>query len=328
MRWSSGSVRRAPDLRASRIGLLSALLCGVMACPAAADIAYVTCQNGDALSVIDTGRGTEIARWPLPGKPAGVAVGLDGSVYTVSPDNKAVRRLSQAGTVLAEARLDGGPIGIALDAARDRVLVSDWYNARIWVLNAHSLKEEARLITGAAPAGLALSDDGRFLASADRDADQVSIFDAETLSLRHRADVGTRPFGLRFAPDGRLFVANVGTNDLSVINPDQGQVIATVPVGQRPYGVAFARGRAFVSNQYADTVSVIDLASLAPVGLIEVGEYPEGIDATADGSRIAVANWFDNTLTLIDSDSLSVVETIETADGPRAFGLFLTGDPQ
>ncbi|PWR04270.1 hypothetical protein DKT77_01890 [Meridianimarinicoccus roseus] len=316
MRWSSGSVRRVAD---------AALALVLLAVPAEAEIAHVTCQNGDALSVIDLTAAAETDRWAVPGQPAGVAAGPE-TVFTVSAGSKAVRRWSRQGTLLAQTVLsDGGPIGVAHDAARGRLFVSDWYNARIWVLDDIALATQAELATGAAPAGLALSGDGRWLASADRDADRVTIFDAATLALHRTVTVGTRPFGLRFDPGGRLFVGNVGSNDVSVIDPTAGRVTATVPVGERPYGIAFAAGRAFVSNQYADTVSVIDLATLDPNGLIEVGEYPEGIDATADGRYVAVANWFGNTLSVIDATSLGVVEEIATCDGPRAFGAFLVG---
>lgn len=294
----------------------------------AGDLAYVTCQNGDGLSVLDLAQGVRAQEWAVPGKPAGVAV-AGSAVFTVAADSKTVRRHDPAtGDVQAQVVLDGGPIGISHDAARGRLFVSDWYNARIWVLNAADLTPVAEMQTGAAPAGLALSDDGRLLASADRDADRVSVFDAETLALLHRVPVGTRPFGLRFAPDGRLFVGNVGSDDVSVIDPVAGEVLATVAVGARPYGVAFAKGRAFVTNQYADTLSVIDLVSLDAVATLDTGEYPEGIDASRDGAQIVVANWFDNTVTIFDAETLSVVHTIETCDGPRAFGAFVLGDTE
>ena len=90
-----------------------------------------------------------------------------------------------------------------------------------------------------------------------------------------------------------------------------------------PYGVAFAAGRAFVTNQYENTVSVIAQQTLAVETTIDVGEYPEGIDTTADGQSIVLANWFDNTVTIIDANTLSVLKTIDTCDGPRAFGTFL-----
>ena len=291
---------------------------------AVADVAFVTCQNGDAVSVLDLDSGAEVARWSVPGQPAGVAVSKSGIVYTVSPDSKTVRRHDKHGSVSASAVLPGGPIGIALDPRGDWVFVSDWYNARIWALAADDLSMVAELPTGAAPAGLALSPDGRLLASADRDADQVSLFSTDTLALRRTVPVGTRPFGLRFAPDGRLFVGNVGSNDVTVVDPEAGAVSATVPVGERPYGIAFAAGRAFVTNQYEDTVTVLSLDDLSEVAVIDVGEYPEGIDTTPDGRHIVLANWFENTVTVIDPTALSVLRTIGTADGPRAFGTFVS----
>lgn len=312
----------------ARPHLNAALLILALAAPsgAAGDIAFVTCQNGNALSVLDLDRGVEIARWSVPGQPAGIAVAANGEVFTVAPDSKTVRRHDgMTGAVLAKVTLDGGPMGIAYDPTRARLFVSDWYNARVWVLDAVSLAVTGELTVGAAPAGLDLSDDDRFLAIAGRDADQVYIFDTDSLALRHQLDVGTRPFGLRFAPDGRLFVGNVGSNDVSILDVVSGTLLATVPVGERPYGVAFAAGRAFVSNQYEDTISVISLDQLQHETKISVGEYPEGIDATADGNTVVVTNWFDNTVTLIDANTLSVLRELETGDGPRAFGDFLLG---
>lgn len=289
----------------------------------AGDFAYVTNQNSQELSILDLDSREEVSRISVPGKPAGVAVDGAGHVFTVSPDSKVVRRLDQDGSILAAAQLDGGPIGVVYDPGLERIFVSDWYNARIWVMDAETLELLQMLETGSAPAGLAVSADGRWLASADRDSDQVSIFALDTLELRLRPTVGTRPFGLRFAPDGRLFVANVGTNDVTVIDPQSGETLATIAVGERPYGVAFALGRAFVTNQYADTVSVLDLATYAPLQTVEVGEYPEGIDTSTDGATIVVANWFSNTVSLIDASTMEVVGEIETGDGPRAFGTFI-----
>ena len=290
----------------------------------AGDLALITNQISEDISVIDLSTGAEHMRIPVPGKPAGVAAGPDGAVYAVSPDSATVRRFDAlSGALQAEVHLDGGPIGIALAAQAGLAFVSDWYNARIWVLQAGTLEPFGELATGAAPAGLAVSPDGTLLVSADRDADQVSVFDIKTLALRHRLDVGTRPFGLGFAPDGRLFVGNVGTNDVTVLDPLAGKTLATIAVGARPYGVAFAQGRAFVSNQYADTVSVIDLGTLSVEATVDVGEYPEGIDISSDSRTVIVANWFSNTVSLIDAKTLEVTGEIATGDGPRAFGAFV-----
>ena len=54
MPWSSGSVRRALDAAALILGL-------ALAGPVLAQTAYVTCQNGEVLSVIDIAQGVERA---------------------------------------------------------------------------------------------------------------------------------------------------------------------------------------------------------------------------------------------------------------------------
>lgn len=132
------------------------------------------------MSVLDLERGQEIRRVPVPGQPAGIAAsGKLGAAFVVSPGSKNVRRLDiYDGSLVAEAQLEGGPMGIALDTARRRVFVSDWFNARIWVLSPENLRQMQVLTTGGAPAGLGVSPDGQWLASANRDANSVLIFDA------------------------------------------------------------------------------------------------------------------------------------------------------
>jgi len=274
---------------------------------AAGELAFVTNQNSSDLSILDVTQMTEIDRISIPGKPAGVALDPAGKVvFTVSPDSKTLRKLTQSGEILAQVQLDGGPIGIALSPDGGSAFVSDWYNAQIWVIDTTQMKVTRTLSTGANPAGLA-----------------VSVFDLAGDSAVRNIKVGARPFGLAITDDNRAFVGNVGSNSVSVVDLASGTSIATVDVGQKPYGVAFANGKGFVSNQYSDTVSVIDLTSLTVLSTIDVGEYPEGIDATPDERMVVVANWFSNTVSLIDAQSLEVTGEIETGDGPRAFGRFI-----
>ena len=97
----------------------------------------------------------------------------------------------------------------------------------------------------------------------------------------------------------------------------------TVKVGRRPYAVALAQGKAFVTDQYGGTVSVIDLSTYKVVKAIPVGEYPEGIQADPDERYVYVACWSDNTFERIDAATLEVTGKAAVGDGPRAFGAFL-----
>jgi len=148
--------------------------------------------------------------------------------------------------------------------------------------------------------------------------------DTATRARKAIIRVGTRPFGVTIDAEGkRAYTANVGSNDVSVIDIAAGSEIGRVPVGMRPYAVALAQGRGFVTDQYGGTVSMFDVATLKPVKRITVGDYPEGINATADGKRVIVACWESNTLVIIDAAELKVIGEVKTGDGPRAFGAFL-----
>jgi YVTN family beta-propeller protein len=110
---------------------------------------------------------------------------------------------------------------------------------------------------------------------------------------------------------------------VSVIDLAERKLIANARVGSHPYGVALAKGRAFVANQYAETVSVFDTATLAPLATIKVGEYPESVGVSRDGGTIYVTNWFSNDLWSIDAESYRITGRAATGDGPRAFGAFV-----
>jgi YVTN family beta-propeller protein len=93
---------------------------------------------------------------------------------------------------------------------------------------------------------------------------------------------------LRAAPFA--YVTNMGDNTVSVIDTDTNRVVATVPVGPVPYGVAVdPRGdRVYISNQGDGSVSVIDTVHNAVTATVP-GAGGFGIAVTPDGSEVYVA---------------------------------------
>ena len=285
----------------------------------AGDLAFVTSQNGDALSVVDLETGTIVAEADIPDAPAPVAYDPQaGRVYVIAADTGRLHVLDEDAQPLAHRDLGAGAFGLA--AGDGGVFVTDWYGARLTRLDA-DLQPVWTAPTGAAPAGVAIDGQG-LVATADRDADQVSIFDAATGALLHRvATAGAHPFGVTFH-DGQLFSADVQGDVVSVIDPVAGRLTGQVPTGSHPYAVAFAAGRGFVTDQYDGTVTVFDATTLASVATVTVGDYPEGIAPLPDGSGVAVANWDSDTLVVLDATTLAVTRTIDMPSGPRAFGSF------
>ena len=288
----------------------------------AGDIAFVTSQNADSVSIVDLATGALRVTVPVPGAPAPVAYDADASLaYVVSAKTGALTVLDPQGAVQGRAELGEGAFGIA--AAGGRLFVTDWYGGRLRALTADGTELWASS-TGAAPAGVALSEDGRIVASCDRDADQVSAFDTATGQPLWQARTGSHPYAIAFH-DGRFWTTDVQSNSVTVIGAD-GAARGRVEVGDHPYGIAFAGGRGFVTDQYASTVTVFDPANLRVTGTISVDDYPEGIAALSDGRHVALTNWDSNTLMVIDAETLAVTQTIEVPDGPRSFGVFVGPD--
>lgn len=85
------------------------------------------------------------------------------------------------------------------------------------------------------------------------------------------------PFDAAFTPDGQeLWVVNAASNNLSVINLTQKQLVAHIPVGDNPRGIVLAPdgSAAFVNNTLAGTVSVIDTSSYTVTEMIMVTHIP------------------------------------------------------
>ena len=87
-----------------------------------------------------------------------------------------------------------------------------------------------------------------------------------------------------------------------------------------PHGLALADG---VNVALCESCA----ATLQTVTRISVGDYPEGIETSANGKSVYVVNWFSNEVWAIDAGTLKVTAKMPAGDGPRAFGTFLREPP-
>ena len=294
----------------------------------AAPWAYVTNQGSDDVSIVDGERLTETARVPVGRSPAGVSVSeVAGRAYISNPDGPSLSAIELAsGRVVAEVVLPGAVVGIATSPDGRRVYAADWYAHRLRVFDA-GLAPVGSVAVGHAPAGIAVSAAGDRIYVANRDDNDVTVIDADGLRPLARIEVGEHPFALALTPDGqRLLAANVVSNDVSVIDLAGAREIARVPVGSAPYGIAFdgdgARARAFVTNQHADSLSVIDMARLEVTATWPTAEYPEGVAWSP--RRVWVVSWMEERLQVLDDASGRPLGSVALGSNPRGFGKFLS----
>ena len=141
--------------------------------------------------------------------------------------------------------------------------------------------------------------------SSERDGNVVAV-DPEAGKVTATIATGARAIALLLdAQQQRLFVANAGSDTISVIDTATDRVTDTILVrpedarglpGATPTGLALAPGERRLYATLADmnAVAVIDLPEggrpAALAGFLPVGYYPTAVAATPDGKRLLVAN--------------------------------------
>jgi len=119
----------------------------------AGEEAFVTCQNGNSVAIVDLDRMAVTATLAIPGNPVGVAVTPDGArVYVTSSEGKTLSVIDAAGRkVIKTIPLKGGPFGVAVHPSGSPVYVTDWFEHRIFVVSPEKGAIEAEVSVGNSP---------------------------------------------------------------------------------------------------------------------------------------------------------------------------------
>ena len=118
----------------------------------------------------------------------------------------------------------------------------------------------------------------------NEESDNVSVINRQTGEIAATVMVEKRPRGIAASRGGerlKVYVANSGSNSISVIDPTRNRVENTIPIrfGREPGSVAVAsvspdRELLFVANYGSNTVSVVDTTSYQELEKIDVGRGP------------------------------------------------------
>jgi YVTN family beta-propeller protein len=124
------------------------------------------------------------------------------------------------------------------------------------------------------------------------------------------------------------YVANSGSNTVSVIDIPTQLPVSTITVGTSPKVVAIAPNgqQAYVTNSGGNSVSVIDTASDTVVNTIPVQSGPEGVAFTPDGTEAYVANFGSGNVSVIDTASQTVVATVQVQSQPNGVAMAPTSN--
>jgi YVTN family beta-propeller protein len=156
-------------------------------------------------------------------------------------------------------------------------------------------------------------------------SNSVIIIDRQQDQVVGAVGVGESPSDVAVGPDNdRVYVANRGSNNISVVNTTSHKVDKTIGnFGYSPYRLAIsADGRwLFAVNPSSDNVTVIDTTRDVVVETISVDRNPMGIVYDPDRNRVYVSNSDSNTVSVIDVSSLQVIRTVAVDIRPRGLAV-------
>jgi YVTN family beta-propeller protein len=326
---------------ASAFGL-ALLLCA----PAArAGRAYVSNEDDQSVSVIDTDRAAVVGTVEVGKRPRGLKLSPDGAHLYV-----AVSGMPKCGPTVSDEECARRKRDFAADGIAD--------------IDTATLKVSRMLQVGTDPEQFDVSADGRRLFISNEDAGTLSVFDLQKNAILSKVPVGKEPEGVRVGPDGKwvLVTSEVG-NAVTLVDTRSFEPLWSIAVGKRPRDAAFtpdgkvafitceldstiyratlqqhatatkflqlrpetrpmgvvldpARERLYISTGRGGTVAVVKADDGTLVSEVPVGPRPWGIAMSADGSRLYTANGPSNDVTIIDTSSLKVLTKVAVGKSP------------
>jgi YVTN family beta-propeller protein len=307
--------------------------------------AYVSNEDGNTVTVIDTVRGAVIATVPVGRRPRGLKLSHDGRLLYVAvsglpkcppkmPDaecEKQPRDLKADGIAVVDTAtrhvvdlLKAGSDPEQFDVSPDgrRLFIANEDSSTLSVIDAKNGESLASLPVGREPEGVRMSPDGRFVLVTSETDGTVSIIDAHALKVEKAVHVGVRPRDLVVTPDSTAAYvsaeADATVHRISVPAGDSKEILQ-LPRTDRPMGILHdaARQRLYVGTGHGGTVAIIDLAHGATlVTQVKVGARPWGIALTPDGRELYTANGPSGDVSVIDTTTDTVIRTIPVGSGP------------
>jgi len=344
MLLTSSSSHSIPTSRAAWV-LAGALLLAVPLC-AQAGRAYVTNEDGESVSVLDTGKGEVVATVNVGKRPRGLKLSRDGKELYVAvsglpkcppsvPDEecaKLKRDLTADGIAVIDTAtlklaklLKSGSDPEQFDLSHDgkRLFVANEDSGTLTVVNASTGVVEQSVPVGKEPEGVRVAPDGRWIAVTSEEDNAVYLVDAHSLKVEKSVKVGKRPRDVAFTPDGKIAYIS-GEFDSSLYTttiPDAASATQLLQLRKeaRPMGIILdaPRKRLFLSTGRGGTVAVISLEGTPKlVAEIQVGARPWGIALSHDGKWLYSANGPSNDVAVVDTTTLQVVKKIAVGKSP------------
>lgn len=155
-----------------------------------------------------------------------------------------------------------------------------------------------------------------------QDSNELVAFDMATQSIRWRIDTGPMPADVFGTLDDRFILTGLTASDGVQVFDVSGKapvLSKTIQTGKGAHAFRSAgdRRHLWVSNRVANTISKIDLQTMAVVDSLNVPGGPDCMDISGDGRLMYVTARWAKKLTVVDITTKKVVRQINVGRSPH-----------
>lgn len=221
--------------------------------------------------------------------------------------------------VVASVSVGTTPYGVAYDAGRGEVFVTNGGSNDVSVISDRTNKIVATVSVGATPSAATYDPVKGEVFVANYNSNTVSVIRDSTKSVVATVAVGSQPNGLCYdRARGEVFVADSGSGNVSVIDDSTNRTVASVTVGNAPNGLAYdsGKGEVWVTNRASNNVSVINDLTNRVVKYIGVGSAPPGAAYDAATGTVLVTNSGSSNVSVLSDTTDSVLATVPVGAYP------------
>ena len=179
-----------------------------------------------------------------------------------------------------------------------------------------------RIPTGKTPSHIYIDSRSTTAYVTMQDSDELVAVDLATQDIKWRIKTGPMPADVFLTPDDRLaLVGLTGSDSVEVFDVSGGTPRSIRKIktgaGAHAFRAAGDKRHVYVSNRVANSISKIDLHTLAVVDWYNAPGGPDCMEVMAGGKQLLVTSRWARKLTLIDLETKQIVRQVRVGKSPH-----------
>jgi DNA-binding beta-propeller fold protein YncE len=288
----------------------------------ATGLVLVVNSAGASLSVVDMTTDREVRRIPVLREPHHVALSPDGRDLLVGDTVGNEMLFLDPVTFAIKRRIPvADPYQLGFSPDKRMLTVTGLARNQVDIYDAATMKLLKRFPAATMPSHLAYAPDSSVVYVSLQGTGKLIAFDLRRMAVLWEQPCGRAPAGVMWQ-NGKVLVANMGEDNVAVVDPVDGHVERRIRTGRGAHQLFRSPdGKLiYVNNRIDGTTVALDATTLAEVRSYKVPGGPDDIDFAPDG-KLWITERFAEKVAILDPAS-GAIRTVDVGRSPH--GLFIS----